>query len=257
MRNIRAIAALLIKEIFRKKDFYVALILMVVILFYASSLQFYNVKNIVRYLMEIGLGLIFVLSVILTTALAARQFPAETAQRTCQVILAKPVSRLQFVLGKFLGSFLAGSACFTIYYFLFLALVWQKAGSVSWVLAGQAFYLFILNLLVLAAMASGLSYYLTTSANVTATIIVWVLMNVYGAVLREASRGLFWLNRALGEAFYFALPHFEFFDLRQRFIHDWEALPGWLCGVLTVYAAFYAMFFIFLGWWKFRKQCLS
>ena len=49
--NVEALY-LRIKEIFRKKDFYVALILSAVVLFYASSLQFYNVENIYRYLME-------------------------------------------------------------------------------------------------------------------------------------------------------------------------------------------------------------
>ena len=57
MTPVLVIARLVIKEIFRKKDFYVALILIGVILFYAQGLQFYNVKNISRYLMEIGLAL--------------------------------------------------------------------------------------------------------------------------------------------------------------------------------------------------------
>ena len=76
MGPVWALSKLVIKEIFRKKDFYVALILIAVILFYASQLQFYNVKNIVRYLMEIGLMLVFLFSVILTVSLASASEPS-------------------------------------------------------------------------------------------------------------------------------------------------------------------------------------
>lgn len=256
MGAVFSIAKLVIKEIFRKKDFYVALILTGVILFYASGLEFYNVQNISRYLMEIGLLLIFLFSVILTVALAARQYPSEVQNRTCHVLLAKPISRAQFVIGKFAGSLLAGSACFVIFYALFLAVVWAKAGALSWVLAFQVFYLFLLNLAVVAAMASALSYYLTLSASVSMTLVLYLLINTYGPGLKEASGSLFWLSRRLAEAIYYLLPHFEFFDLRQRFIHDWSPVSIQLLAFLTGYAAVYTLIFLSVAWLKFRKESL-
>lgn len=256
MRAFFAIARLAVTEIFRKKDFYAALILTAVILFYASSLEFYNARNISRYLMEIGLLLIFLFSVILTVALAARQYPSEIQNRTCHVLLAKPVSRMQFVTGKFAGAFLAGSSCFIIFYAVFLAVVWAKAGALSWVLAFQAFYLFALNLAVVAAMASAFSYYLTLSASVSMTLVLYLLINTYGPGLKEASERLFWLSRWLGKAVYYLLPHFEFFDLRQRFIHDGGPIPLKLVAFLTGYAAVYTFIFLFLAWLKFRKESL-
>ncbi len=256
MRTITALIGLLIKEIFRKKDFYVALILMAAVLFYASRLQFYNVGNIVRYLMEIGLLLVFILTSILTAALAARQYPSEVQNRTCQVLLAKPLSRFQFIVGKYLGSFLAGAACFTVYYVLFLGITYGKSGSLSVTLAWQTYYLFLLHLLVLSAMAGGLSYYLTTSANLTVSLIVYLLMDAYGAGLRQSAAKLVWFERFLAEGCYYALPHFEFFDLRQRFIHAWEPLGAGLIVWLTVYAVGYAAVMLAIGWFGLRKRFL-
>ena len=256
MRAAFAIAKLVIKEIFRKKDFYVALILTGVILFYAASLKFYNVSNVVRYLMEIGLALVFLFSAILTVALAARQYPSEMQNRTIQVLLAKPVSRDQFVAGKFLGAFFAGAICFAIFYVLFMAVTRAKADDFYFVLAFQTFYLFLLNLLVLSAMACGFSYYLTTSANISITLVLYLLINTYGPGLKEASEKLFWINRTLGEVVYYVLPHFEFFDLRQRFIHHWSPLPVNLVVFLTFYALTYTLIFLGFGWMKFRKETL-
>jgi ABC-type transport system involved in multi-copper enzyme maturation permease subunit len=256
MGPVVAIAKLLVKEIVRKKDFYVALILLAVILLYASQLQFYHVENIVRYLLEIGLSLIFILTVILTVSLAARQIPAELQSRTCQVLLAKPVSRTQFLLGKFLGSFAAGAAAFFVFYILFLAVAWSRAGSLSGALALETAYLFLLNLAVLSAMACALSYFLTLSANVTITLIVYFLISLYGEALKSYADTHAWFTGGIARFIYYTFPHFEFFDLRQRFIHNWGAVSPKLLAFLTAYAAVYASLFLFAGWLGFRKRPL-
>ena len=256
MKPIFAIAKLLIKEIFRKKDFYVALILIAVILFYSSQLRFYNVENVVRYLMDLGLMLIFYFSVILTVALAARQYPSEIQNRTCQVLLAKPIGRGQFVLGKYCGSLFAGMACFAVFYAVFLVMIWPKSPSISAGVAVETLYLFCLNLAVVSAMAGALSYFLTTSANVSVTLVLYLLITTYGSGLKESSRHLFWMNRFLGEGFYYLLPHFEFFDMRQRFVHHWGSVPLSLVFFLTAYAAAYVAVFLLIAWLKLKKAFL-
>jgi len=256
MRAMLAIGGMVIKEIFRKKDFYVAFILIGVILFYASGLQFYNVKNIVRYLMDLGLMLVFLFSVILTVSLAARQVPSEVQNRTSFALLAKPISRWQFVAGKFLGSLFSGTAAFTIFYLLFLALIWAKAGSLSALSAVQTYYLFLLNLAVLAAMASAFSYALTVSANISVTLILYVLISTYGPGLKEAGAKLSWMMRLFYDGVYYLLPHFEFFDMRQRFVHEWQPVSAGLLGLLTLYALFYAVFFLLVGWIALRRRPL-
>lgn len=257
MSPVFVIARMVIQEIFRKKDFYVALILIAAILFYASQLNFYNAQKITSYLMELGLMLIFLFSVILTASLAARQYPAEIQNRTAYVLLAKPISRLQFILGKFLGSLLAGWAAFAVFYALFFAIICAKAGAlVSPVLAAQTFYLFLLCLMTVAAMTSAFSYKLTVSANVTLSLTLYILINTYGASLKKASEPLFILSRWLGSALYYFLPHFEFFDLRQRFIHEWPPLSAGLMGFLTLYALVYTAIFILISWLLLRKRAI-
>ena len=257
MSPIFIISNLVIKEIFRKKDFYVALILILAILFYASQLNFYNTQKVVRYLEELGLMLIFLFSVILTVTLAARQYPAEIQSRTAYVLLAKPISRFQFILGKFLGSLFAGWASFFIFYSLFLGIICVKSGSlVSPVLATQTFYLFLLCLMTVAAMASAFSYFLTVSANITISMTLYVLINTYGAVLKKSSEHLFFLSRILGKAAYYLLPHFEFFDLRQRFVHDWAPISPGLLFFLTAYALVFTGIFLSTGWILLRRRAL-
>ena len=251
MNAIFAIVKLTFKEIVRKKDFYVALALIGVILFFASRMNFYDVENVSRYLRELGLALIFVFSAFITVPLAARQFPSETRDRTLAVLLAKPVSRGQFVLGKFLGAALAGVAAFTVFYAVFLAFTLKGLPDPR--VAVQAGILFAMGLAVLAAVATGLSFYLTFSANVMITLAVYLLMIAYGPDLRDFFNGTSAPVRMAGEVLYYGLPHFEFFDLRQRFIHDWGTVSTRLvCGVY-LYGVCYTGFFLLIGWLKLRR----
>ena len=256
MSAIRAIARMVMTEIFREKDFHVVFILIGLILFYAAGLQFYDVKHIVRYLLEIGLMLIFLFSAVLTVTLAARQVPSEIQSRTVHPLLAKPVSRAQFVLGKYFGVLFAGVSAFSIFYGLFVILAWSKSGALSTTVAVQTYFLFVLNLTVLAAMASAFSYVLTVSANVSISLIVYVLISTYGAGLKATGAHFGPVLRWICEIVYYLLPHFEFFDLRSRFVHGWGALSPSLLAVLALYAFFYSIFFILLAWVAFRRRPL-
>jgi hypothetical protein len=103
-------------------------------------------------------------------------------------------------------------------------------------------------------MASGLSYYLTVGANITTSLIVYLLVNTYGSGLKEYAAHFLAGTRTLTDVLYYCLPHFEFFDLRQRFIHGWEPIAAPLLLFLTVYAVIYANIFLFAAWIKFRNE---
>ena len=206
--------------------------------------------------MEIGLALCFIFSVILSVSLTARQYPSEVQNRTMHVLMAKPLPRSSFVLGKFAGSLAAGTLCFFVFYVLFLFFAISKTNALSVFVASQTFYLFFLNLMILTAMTSCLSYTFTVSANVTFSLIIYILINTYGMTLKEASESFFWLNRWLAVGVYYLLPHFEFFDIRQRFIHGWGPVSNKIVAFLTVYAIFYSAFFLMIGWLRFRKKPL-
>lgn len=246
MNVILAMSSVLIKEVFRKKDFYVALVIALVILIFASRMEFYQVSSAYRYLMELGLALTFFSAALLTVMLAARQFPKELENKTCRVVMARPISRRQFILGKFAGSFISGFATFLLFYAVFLFFAVSKAGALSRVSAFETFYLYTLNLMVLAAMASGLSYFFTYGAAAVLTLAAYFGIAFYGWALKDMGPVAKWV--------YYAMPHFEFFDMRQRFIHGWPGVSPNLLAALTLYAACYSALFLGLGWLKFRNR---
>src|SRR2546428_2448673 len=117
--NIRAIAGLVIKELYRRKDFYVLFILTALITIALGSVNFVGEDKIARYLKEIGLLLIWIAGLVIAVTTAARQIPSERENRTIFPLLAKPVTRQHLILGKFLGCWLACGLALLVFYVFF------------------------------------------------------------------------------------------------------------------------------------------
>ena len=254
MTNVFTVAGLLIKETFRKKDFYVTFVFTGLVLLFAARMSFYNVGNTYRYLLDIGLGLGVFFAALLATSLSARQYPSEIQNRTCHVLLSKPVSRVEFLVGKFLGSFAAGCVSLALFFAVILFSALSKTHEISMVSAGQCFYLFCLSLMVLTALSVFFSIFMTTAGNVSIVLALYFLISVYGFTIHQSALAASPIRRLILETLNFAIPHFGFFDARQRFIHGWPVISPQLMFFLTAYAFFYSALFLLFGWFLFRRK---
>ena len=165
MKAILALAGMVIKEMYRRKDFYVLLILLALITGIMGSVKFFDDNDIVRYLKEVCVDLIWISSLVIAITTMARQIPSEKEQRTIFPLLAKPVSRTQVLVGKFLGCWLACGIALVCFY-IFLACVsfsreheWHpvfyfQAVTLHWAMLGILLGMVMLGSLVFAAPSS-------------------------------------------------------------------------------------------------------
>src|SRR5476649_841304 len=119
MNTIFALSGVVIKELFRRKDFYVLFVLTAVITVAAGMVNFFYDPKIVRYVKDLCLLLIWVASLLVALTTTARQIPAERENRTIFPLLAKPVTRWQVIVGKFLGCWLATGSALVVFYVFF------------------------------------------------------------------------------------------------------------------------------------------
>ena len=77
MNKIFALAGVVLKELYRRKDFYVLFVLTAVLTLVAGSVNFFQDDKIVRIIKDLCLLLIWVSALIVAIATAARQIPAE------------------------------------------------------------------------------------------------------------------------------------------------------------------------------------
>jgi ABC-type transport system involved in multi-copper enzyme maturation permease subunit len=259
MRNVFAVAGIVIKELYRRKDFYVLFILTVVICVVMASVNIFNDKQIVRYLKELCLLLIWVSSLVIAITTTARQIPAEREQRTLLPLLAKPLSRTQLILGKFLGCWIACGLVLVCFYFAFSVLAasrdhaWPllnyfQAAFLHWVMLGVVVALTLLGSLVFAAPSSNS----TICFVIVATILtVGRYLDAVAVAQSEPFRSIIYMV-------YFAMPHLEIpFELRNLIVHDWP-LIGWNFVALdALYLLAYAAAFLVAACLVFRRKPLN
>src|ERR1700753_688932 len=114
MNKIFAVAGVVIKELYRRKDFYVLFILTVLITITMWIMNFFHDIQVIRFIKEICLALIWISALVIAITTAARQIPFERESRTIFPLLAKPVARWQVMLGKFVGCWLAAGVALLV-----------------------------------------------------------------------------------------------------------------------------------------------
>jgi ABC-type transport system involved in multi-copper enzyme maturation permease subunit len=256
--NVLAIAGVVIKEMYRRKDFYVLFVLTALITVVMGSVTFFNQDNIVRYLKEICLFLIWGASLVIAITTAARQIPAEREQRTLFPLLAKPVTRSQFVLGKFFGCWFASGLSLLLFYVFFGVVAGAKehewpvlnyfqALVLHWFMLGVVCALTVLGSIVFAA----------PSSNNTITLIVSVGILLVGRHLNKVALRLEEPGQTLLYAVYFMIPHLELFDVRDLIVHNWGLIRWEIWAAGLAYAAVYSAIFLALACLLFRRKAVN
>jgi Cu-processing system permease protein len=259
MNVIAAIALVVILEMIRRKDFYVLFVLTVLITLIMGSVSFFNDRDIVRYLKEICLLLIWIASLVIAITTAARQIPSEREARTIFPLLAKPVTRAQLLLGKFLGCWLACGMALVLFYLFFGAVAASREHAWPVLSYLQAMLLHWAALgVVIGLTLAGSIVFTAPSSTVTITLVLVAGILLLGGHLDQVALRMGGLGGTLLYGLYFAIPHLELFaNVRDLIIHNWPLVPWlvWLAALL--YAAVYSGIFLLAAWLLFRRRALN
>lgn len=257
MSRIWVVARLVWLELLRSKDVYVLAVLLLAMLGALLGSNAFGLGGATRYVLDLGLLMTWLFSLVLAIRLTARQLPGEEKSGTIYPLLAKPVGRGELVIGKWLGAW-SGSALATgVFYALTILVVLLKGGSVGVVALLQALLLHVSALAVVCALAVLVS---TRSSADAAGALTWVLMAASWLIVPQVPR----LAAASGAVrkvalmgVYYLLPHFELFDMRRRLVHDWGPAP-WGAGLGAVlYAALLAAAFLVFAWLAYRRKLFT
>ncbi len=253
-----AIASVVIKELYRRKDFYVLFILTAVLTTSLGSINFFNDDRIVRFVKEACLLLIWIALLTIALTTSARQIPMECESRTIFPLLAKPVSRWDVVLGKFIGCWAACGVALLVFYLFFAVIsgtrehAWPilnyfQAACLHWVFLAVAIAMALLGSVLFAAPSSN-----STICFVIVTSILFVGRHLNQVAMQEPEP-----LRSLVYTFYFLVPHLEFFDVRVLIIHDAPLIPWGPWALAWLYGMAYTLIFLVGGWVVFRRKALN
>jgi len=255
LNTIQAIAGVVLREMCRRKDFYVLFFLTALITVAFGSASFFGETDITRYLKEICLQLIWVASLVIAITSTSRQIPAEREARTLFPLLAKPVTRNQLVMGKFLGCWLASGLALLVFYLFFVIISGLR--EQAWPLAAYAqavvLHWFLLGIVVTMTLL-GSVVFAAPSSNNTITFVVIAGILFLARYLNRLALGLEEPAQSIVYSIYYVIPHLEWFDSRDRIIHDLGALQWVVWCEALAYAVVYGAMFLTAACLVFRRK---
>lgn len=258
MTKVWLIARGVLIEAVRRKEIYAIVVASLLLIAGVMVVDFFRLEGISKFYREIALKIMSSATAITTIVLAARQLPREFEHRTIYPLLAKPVSRSRFLLGKLLGVMLAAMFCFGLFMAVFVAGSYYLKAVIPWGLTLQYVYLQMLMMLVLAT----LSFWLSLVFNLDAAITTGLLFYATSAVITTATSFLYdWVSeigRVVLIVLNYVLPQLTLFDLSAKTVHAeaWEPLKAVVLFDLTAYGMVFVLLYGLLAYAWFRKRAL-
>lgn len=232
-----------------------------------------------KFLRDFGLGFIIILTILMAIFLGVALVPPEIERRTIFTILSKPVTRQEFLIGKFLGlcwtlfvNLALMGLMFLISYAIFKIRIEKGLGAAMSSAEGHPGLIFDISnitralmlqmgqLAVLSALALMLSLVVSS---ITAIVFCFVIYfggqassyweHLSGAEKDEHGDHVEHVKgpiQGLVKAAYFVLPRLDRFDVRERLVNDmpvafnymWKAFGSGLTYVAVLLAIAYLIF---------------
>lgn len=255
-RRIGALVKLSLLELWRRNDMFALLVLALVLLIPLSLAKPFGASGATRYFDEAALLLVWGYSLFVALGIGGRLFTSEFANRTIYPLLAKPVSRGELILGKYLGAVVAGWSSLLFFYALWVVSAALRGGDWCSACFFQAFVLHALFMALATAAALCGSFLLTPSAGTTLLAVILPAMFFFGRRLPDYAQNVSGFMRVLMKMSYWILPHVEFFDMRQRLVHGWGSVDATVFLAVVGYGLAYVVALLALAHVLFRRKQL-
>ncbi|MGF1571984.1 MAG: ABC transporter permease [Sumerlaeia bacterium] len=235
----------------RRKEFYAFFILAFVFILVALAVRMVGVEQASTgtFVLNLGLSYCSYAAHAMVLVLAARMVPAEIENRTIYPILAKPVSRFTYILGKWGATALFGCAAF-LALFVFVWLACPKLEEYSAPLLLQLILLQFISLFALSGLSILFSLVFPAAiALITGGLIYFLGSNIIGLLAVKFTGGIFpWLIHYI--------PNFSLLNLTTRYTDGIEPLSLMQFGALGLYGLMLIVITFGLSAWAFEKRPL-
>jgi ABC-type transport system involved in multi-copper enzyme maturation permease subunit len=241
MRNVLAVAANTFREAVRDRVLYNLVFFALLMMGAAILVGQISIGIEESVMASLGLSAISIVGIFIAVFIGVGLVSKEMDKRTLYALLAKPVHRWEFLLGKFCGlvmTLAVNTAAMAVGLYIALWYVKHPLENSDWYLL-VAVYLIWLKLALIVALAMLFSCFTTPFLAILFTLGIYVaglfagdLRTMQAVDLTPAAMGMF-------KAISYVLPNFENFNVMAAVVHG-RSVPAALVGQDTGYTILYA-----------------
>jgi ABC-type transport system involved in multi-copper enzyme maturation permease subunit len=201
---------------------------------------------------DMGLAAINLIGVVIAVFVGIGLVSKEIERRTIYTIMARPISRVQFVLGKYLGLVVTLSVNLSIMLLVFLFTIWWSGASVHISLL-QAVELIFVELLVVTALALFFSTFSSAMVSASMTLGLYGIGHLTPDLKGIAEKSQNELATMLLTGIYYLCPNLEMLNIKGQAAAGVSVSLAYQ-SMATVYGLFYASLLLALSCVIFQRR---
>jgi len=205
-----------------------------------------------KIVVDIGLAAVSIFAVVLIVLLGAGSFHMEKEQGIQRALLAKPISRVEFVLGKYAGTVLTIALVVVMMAAVHL-LVLALSGAAVTANILRSVYLTLLEVALVTALLTFFASFSSPLLGSLFTIACVVCGHFASDLLVFAERMGGTVPRIVATGVYYLLPNLELLNIRTEAVHNLPLLNGFMASV-SLYALSYTAVVLYLATLVFRAR---
>ncbi len=252
MYSIGVIALNTFRENLRDKILYNLLLFAGLLIAASLLLSSLSMGEQVKIVTDMGLAAINLIGVIIAVFVGIGLVSKEIERRTVYTIMARPISRTQLLVGKYLGLVLTLFVNLCIMLPVFALTLWFSRASMHGALL-QAIQLIFVELLVVCALALCFSTFSSSMVSASLTIGLYVIGHLTQDLKGIAEKSESELTATLLTGIYYVVPNLEMLNIKGQAA---AGVPISLAyqTMTTVYGLFYAGFLVAVACVIFQRR---
>jgi ABC-type transport system involved in multi-copper enzyme maturation permease subunit len=215
MQAISVIARNTFREYLRDKILYNLLFFAVLLIGGSVLLGALTIAEQEKIVTDMGLAAINLIGVIISIFVGIGLVSKEIERRTTYTILARPITRAEFVLGKYLGLASIITVNILVMFAMFLATLWLSGSSVHGAL-GEAVLLILIETLLITAIAMFFSTFSSSTLSATITIGLYVMGHLTSDLKGIAEKSHNQVTQAVMTGLYYLCPNLELLNVKGQ-----------------------------------------
>lgn len=250
--KILTVALNTFREAIRDRILYLLLFFAAVCIAFSRFLALLTVGDRVKIIKDVGLASISLFGMLMAILIGTGLVYKEIDKKTIFTLMAKPIHRYQFLLGKYLGLVFTLLVMTALMSLIFLLLIFVHTLTLEWKLLIAILFIFI-ELCVLTAVAILFSCFSTPILSSLYSLAFYLIGHLSWSMetlIKKAKPGV---AKTLLKILYTFLPDLENFNFKTEVVHNLP-IPGNIYLHSFLYGLFYSLFLLAIAMLIFHRR---
>jgi Cu-processing system permease protein len=251
--SITILARTTMLENARKHVFHVLMIATLTVICASTLISFFTLGVQIKILKDLCMTSILLCGGVLGIALAASGVPNDIEQKTLYPLMARPITRAEYILGKYFGTLATVYVGLLVLSGAFLTILFSHGAEPDMLFCAAIAFAFLE-----VAVVTAIAVWLSTSFSPAVAGMLAFLFYICGTIKIGYFAGMLErmqnpVAKALAGIFYHFLPNLECFNFKDALVHQ-IGIPVKYLALVGVYGVAYTVFALVLATALFSRR---